>query len=125
MPKVKKCYQSALNARPPKCYKGGPSGCPSCVTALALYEQVKAFRVTQRMLNNRASAAKSRDNKVQKNTDLHSDNLALTEEHDNLVQELADLDQASAALAQAIANKIKERHVLSQAKQLRAALSLT
>ena len=109
MPKVKNCYRSAVNARPPKCYKGGPSWCPSCVTALALYEQVKAFRVTQRMLNNRASAAKSRDNKVQKNTDL----------------QLADLDQASAALAQAIANKIEERHVLTQAKQLRAALSLT
>ena len=125
MPKVKNCYRSAVNARPPKCYKGGPSWCPSCVTALAMYEQVKAFRVTQRMLNNRASAAKSRDKKVQKNTDLHSDNLALTAEHDNLVQELADLDQASAALAQAIANKIEERHVLTQAKQLRAALSLT
>ena len=125
MPKVKNCYQSAVNARPPKCNKGGPSWCPSCVTALAMYEQVKAFKATQRIQNNRASAAKSRDNKVQKNTDLHSDNLALTAEHDNLVQELADLDQASAALAQAIANKFEERHVLTQAKQLRAALSLT
>ena len=125
MPKVKTCYQSAVNARAPKCYKGGLSWCPSCVTALAMYEQVKAFKATQRIQNNRASAARSRDKKVQKTTDLHSDNLALTAEYDDLVQELADINQASAALAKAITTKFKEKHVLTQAKQLRAALSLT
>ena len=120
MPKVKKCYQSAVGARPPKCKGGGLDLCPSCMTALAMYEQVKAYKATQRIQSNRASPARSRLKKEQKTTDLHSDHLALTTEYEELAQELADINQASEALAAAIIVKYEEKNVLAQAKQLRS-----
>ena len=85
--KVKKCYQSAVGARHPKCYEGGPTMCPPCMDALDIYKQVKAYKATQRIQNNRASAARSRLNKDQKRSDIHSDHLALKTEYEELAQE--------------------------------------
>ena len=73
--------------------------CPPCMDALAIYKQVKAYKATQRIQNNRASAARSRLNKDQKRSDIHSDHLALKTEYEELAQELADITRASQACA--------------------------
>ena len=118
--KVKKCYQSAVGARHPKCYEGGPTMCPPCMDALDIYKQVKAYKATKRIQNNRASTARSRLNTDQKRSDIHSDHLALKTEYEELAQELADITRASQALAAAITVKSEEKTVLAQAKKLRS-----
>ena len=118
--KVRKCYQSAVGARHPKCYEGGPTMCPPCMDALDIYKQVKAYKATQRIQNYRASAARSRLNKDQKSSDIHSDHLALKAEFEELAQEMADITRASQALAAAITIKSEERNGLVHAKKLRS-----
>ena len=118
--KVRKCYQSSVGARPPKCYEGGPAMCPPCMDALDIYKQVKAHKAAKRIQNNRASAARSRLNRDQKSSDIHSDHLALKAEFEELAQELADITRASQALAAAITIKSEERNGLVHAKKLRS-----
>jgi hypothetical protein len=88
--------------------------------ALDIYKQVKAHKAAQRIQNNRASAARSRQNRDQKNSDIHSDHLALKAEYEELAQELADITRASQALAAAITVKSEEKTVLAHAKKLRS-----
>ena len=118
--KVRKCYQSSVGARPPKCYVVGPAVCPPCMNALDIYKQVKAHKAAKRRQYNRESAAKSRQKRDQKSSDIHSDHLALTAEYEELAQELADINRASQALAAAITIKSEERDGLVNAKKLRS-----
>ena len=118
--KVKNCFRSSAGARPPRCYVVGPAVCPPCMNALDIYKQVKAYKATQRIQNNRASAARSRLNKDQKSSDIHSDHLALKTEYEELAQELADITRASQALAAAITVKSEEKTGLAHAKKLRS-----
>ena len=118
--KVRGCYQSSVGARPPRCYVVGSVMCPPCVNALGIYRRVKANKAAKRRQDNRASAARSRQKKDQKTSDIHSDHLALTAEFEELAQELADIARASQALAAAITIKSKERNGLVHAKNLRS-----
>ena len=92
--------------------------CPVCVNALGIYKGVKASRVARRRQANRASAERSRQRKVQKSSDVYSDNLALTAEFEEMEQELADLARARQALVVAITVKAEERDCLANAHNL-------
>ena len=116
--KVKGCYQSPVGARPPRCYVVGSVMCPTCVNALGIYRRVKANKAAKRRQDNRASAARSRQRKDQKSSDIHSDHLALTAEFEELEQELADIAKARQALVAAITIKAEERNGLAHAKNL-------
>ena len=93
--KVRGCYRSSVGARPPRCHVVGPAVCPPCTNALGMYKQVKAHKAAKRRQYNRESAAKSRQKRDQKSSDIHSDHLALTAEFEELAQELADITRAS------------------------------
>ena len=118
--KVRECYRSSVGARPPRCHVVGPAVCPPCMNALGMYKQVKAHKAAKRRQYNRESAAKSRQKRDQKSSDIHSDHLALTAEYEELAQELADINRASQALAAAITIKSEERDGLVHAKKLRS-----
>ena len=119
--KVKICVRSSAGARPPKCYAVGTVVCPPCVVALETYRKVKAHKAAKRAQNNRASAERSRLNRDQKSSDIHSDHLALKAEFEELVQEMAVITRASQVLAAAITIKSEERDSLAYAKNLRSA----
>ena len=119
--KVKKCYRSSAGARPPRCYVVGPAVCPPCVDALDIYRKVKAHKAAKRAKSNRASAERSRLNREQRSSDIHSDHLALKAEFEELVQEMAVITRASQVLAAAITIKSEERDSLAHAKNLRSA----
>ena len=86
--KVKICVRSSAGARPPKCYAVGTVVCPPCVVALETYRKVKAHKAAKRAKSNRASAERSRLNREQRSSDIHSDHLALKAEFKELVQSL-------------------------------------
>ena len=92
--------------------------CPTCVNALGIYKSVKASKAAKRRQANRASAARSRQRKDQKSSDIYSDNLALTAEFEELEQELADIAKARQALVVAITGKAEERNGLAHAHNL-------
>ena len=92
--------------------------CPACVNALGIYKSVKASRAARRRQANRASAARSRQRKDQKSSDIYSDNLALMAEFEELEQELADIAKARQALVVAITGKAEERNGLANAHNL-------
>ena len=92
--------------------------CPACVNALGIYKSVKASKAAKRRQENRASAARSRQRKDQKSSDIYSDNLALTAEFEEMEQELADLAKARQALVVAITGKVEERDNLANAHNL-------
>ena len=119
--KVKICIRSSAGARPPKCYAVGTVVCPSCVVALETYRKVKAHKAAKRAKSNRASAERSRLNREQRSSDIHSDHLALKAEYEELVQEMAVITRASQVLAAAITIKSEERDSLAYAKNLRSA----
>ena len=91
------------------------------MNALDIYKQVKAHKAAKRAKNNRASAERSRLNREQRSSDIHSDHLALKAEYEELVQEMAVITRASQVLAAAITIKSEERDSLAYAKNLRSA----
>ena len=92
--------------------------CPPCVNALGVYRRVEANKAAKRRQDNRASAARSRQKRDQKSSDIYSDNLALTAEFEEMEQELADLAKARQALVVAITGKAEERDGLANAHNL-------
>ena len=123
MAKVEPCIQSSNGARPPKCGKEGLNFCPSCLDALALYEQVKAFRAVRRIKRNRDSARRSKLIKEEAGSDLHADDIALQAEYIDLAQELEDIERANNALAAPIRAKFEQRITLDNARKLRSMTS--
>ena len=105
---VKNCYQSVTGSRKPKCRQSNSSFCPSCLTALVVYEQCKAAKKVLRMQRNRDASSRSKMRREERFSDIYSENIALTTEHDDLTLELAVVTAARDAMAMAVAAKLHQ-----------------
>ena len=105
---AKNCYQSATGSRKPKCRQSNSSFCPSCLTALMVYEQCKAAKKVIRMQKNREASNRSKMRREERFSDIYSENIALTTEHEDLTLDLAVVTAARDAMSMAVAAKLHQ-----------------
>ena len=93
MPKVAKvCYRSSDDSRKPNCRKFSADLCSLCYQADLRYRARREEMLEVRRARNRASAARSRDNRNLRWDDLVAENFALRQEEYEAEKALYDLE---------------------------------
>ena len=112
MPKIERfkvCYRSSDDSRRPTCRKFVAGLCSMCYQADLRYRARREEVLEARRERNRASAAKSRDNRDLSGDDLVAENYALLQEKYEAEKELYDIEVERRKLIAAIHGKKLER----------------
>ena len=110
MPKVAKvCYRSSDDSRRPTCRKFSADMCSLCYQADLRYRARREEMLEVRRARNRASAARSRDNRNLRWDDLVAENFALRQEEYEAEKALYDLEVEKRQLSADIHGKNLER----------------
>ena len=110
MPKVVKvCYRSSDDSRKPNCRKFSADLCSLCYQADLRYRARREEMLEVRRARNRASAARSRDNRALRWDDLVAENYALQQEEYEAEKALYDLELEKRQLLADIHGKNLER----------------
>ena len=110
MPKIAKvCYRSSDDSRRPTCRKLAAGLCSLCYQADLRYRARREEVLEVRRARNRASAARSRDNRDLRWDDLVAENFSLQQEEYEAAKALYDLEVEKRKLNAAIHGKVVER----------------
>ena len=110
MTKIAKiCYRSSDDSRRPTCRKFAAGLCSLCCQADLRYRAKREEVLEVRRARNRASAARSRDNRNLRWDDLVAENFALRQEEYEAEKALYDLEVAKRRLTADIHGKVVER----------------
>ena len=106
---AKVCYRSIDDTRRPTCRKFAAGLCSLCSQADLRYRARRAEALEIRRAKNRASAARSRDNRNLRWDDLIAENFALRQEEYEADKALYDLEVEKRKLIADIHGKVAER----------------
>ena len=109
MTKIAMCYRSIDDTRRPTCRKFATGLCSLCCQADLRYRARREEVLEVRRARNRASAARSRDNRNLRWDDLIAENFALRQEEYEAEKALYDLEVKKRKLTADIHGKVVER----------------